>query len=92
MINVSGGRTSGMMLHHILDAHDGKLPHDVVAVFCNTGREMPATLDFVQEMGVRWDVHIQWLEYRRDPETGRTWAEPVSHNSASRQGNGGCGV
>lgn len=86
VINVSGGRTSGFMLHHILDAHDGKLPADVVAVFCNTGREMPATLDFVDEMARRWAVHIQWLEYRRDPETGRVWSEPVSHNSASRQG------
>lgn len=31
-VNVSGGRTSGMMLHHILDAHDGKLPPDVFGV------------------------------------------------------------
>lgn len=86
VINVSGGRTSGMMLHHILDAHDGKLPPDVVSVFCNTGREMPATLDFVRNMESHWGVHIQWLEYRRDPETGKTSAEPVNHNSASRQG------
>lgn len=86
VVNVSGGRTSGYMLHLILDAHDGKLPPDVVAVFCNTGREMPATLDFVDEMARRWGVHIQWLEYRRDPKTGHVWSEPVSHNSASRQG------
>lgn len=86
VINVSGGRTSGYMLHQILAAHDGKLPPDVVAVFCNTGREMPATLDFVDEMARRWGVHIQWLEYRRDPETGHVWSETVSHNSASRNG------
>ena len=86
IINVSGGRTSGMMLHHILDAHDGKLPSNVFAAFANTGREMPATLDFVAAMELHWGVHIQWLEYRRDPETGRQWAEPVSHNSASRDG------
>jgi 3'-phosphoadenosine 5'-phosphosulfate sulfotransferase (PAPS reductase)/FAD synthetase len=85
-INVSGGRTSGMMLHHILERHDGRLPPDVFAFFCNTGREMPATLDFVRDMSVHWSVHIQWLEYRRDPETGRQWAEAVSHNSASRNG------
>jgi 3'-phosphoadenosine 5'-phosphosulfate sulfotransferase (PAPS reductase)/FAD synthetase len=85
-INVSGGRTSGMMLHHILDAHDGRLPPGVFAFFCNTGREMPATFDFVRDMAQNWGVHIQWLEYRRDPETGRVWTEPVSHNSASRQG------
>jgi hypothetical protein len=75
-----------MMLYHILDAHDGQLPADVFAFFCNTGREMPATLDFVRDMAQHWGVHIQWLEYRRDPETGRQWAEPVSHNSASRNG------
>lgn len=86
VINVSGGRTSGFMLHQILDAHHGKLPDDVIAVFCNTGREMPATLDFVLEMSVRWAVHIQWLEYRRDPVTGRASSEAVSHNSASRDG------
>jgi 3'-phosphoadenosine 5'-phosphosulfate sulfotransferase (PAPS reductase)/FAD synthetase len=86
VISVSGGRTSGYMLWRILDAHDGKLPPDVIAIFCNTGREMPATLDFVDEMARRWAVHIQWLEYRRDPETKRRWAEPVSHNSASRNG------
>lgn len=86
VVNVSGGRTSGFMLHEILDAHDGKLPPGVIAAFCNTGREMEATLTFVREMAERWGVHIQWLEYRRDPETGRQWAEPVSHNSASRNG------
>lgn len=85
-INVSGGRTSGYMLWHILDAHDGKLPADVVPVFANTGREMPATLDFVHAMERAWGVHIQWLEYRRDPDSGRVWTEPVSHNSASRDG------
>lgn len=86
VINVSGGRTSGFMLHKVLEAYDGSLPGNVVAVFNNTGREMGPTLDFVEEMARRWGVHIQWLEYRRDAETGRVWAEPVSHNSASRQG------
>lgn len=86
VIAVSGGRTSGFMLHEILDAHGGKLPPDVVAVFANTGRELEPTLDFVRDMQSQWGVRIQWLEYRRDPETGRTWAESVGHNSASRQG------
>jgi 3'-phosphoadenosine 5'-phosphosulfate sulfotransferase (PAPS reductase)/FAD synthetase len=85
-INVSGGRTSGYMLYRFLDAHDGRLPPDTVAIFCNTGHEMPATLDFVQAMGERWGVSIQWLEYRRSAETRRQWSEPVNHNSASRNG------
>ena len=78
------------MLWKILEAHGGKLPDDVVACFANTGREMPATLDFVQQMQARWGVPIVWLEYRHaysDGASRRTrYAEVVSHNSASREG------
>jgi hypothetical protein len=48
LLAVSGGRTSMHMLWRYLDRHDGRLPHGSVAVFCNTGKEHPATLDFVQ--------------------------------------------
>ena len=83
VISFSGGRTSGYMLKHILDAHDGTLPGDVRIVFANTGKERPETLNFVQECGARWGVHIIWVEY--------DWDEPhrtriVSHNSAARDG------
>jgi 3'-phosphoadenosine 5'-phosphosulfate sulfotransferase (PAPS reductase)/FAD synthetase len=80
-IAFSGGRTSAYMLHRILEAN-GSLPERVVVAFCNTGREMPQTLDFVQEVGSRWGVPIVWLEYR--PEA--PLFEVVSHNSASRNG------
>jgi len=83
LISFSGGRTSGYMLNHILDAHGGRLPDDVKVAFANTGREMPETLDFVQECGDRWGVHIVWLEY--DPDAEHRTAI-VSHNSASRNG------
>ena len=56
MINVSGGRTSGYMLYHLLDACDGELPPDVVALFTNTGEEHDGTLAFLKEMGDRWNV------------------------------------
>lgn len=69
------------MLHQILDAN-GNLPGRVEVTFQNTGREMPETLDFVQEVGSRWGVEVVWLEYR--PDAPRF--ERVSHNSASRQG------
>lgn len=36
ILSISGGRTSGFMLRQIIDAHGGKLPADVVPVFCNT--------------------------------------------------------
>jgi 3'-phosphoadenosine 5'-phosphosulfate sulfotransferase (PAPS reductase)/FAD synthetase len=80
-IAFSGGRTSAYMLHHILEANNG-LPDQARVCFQNTGREMPQTLDFVQEIGERWNVPIVWLEYRGS----KPWFEQVSHNSASRNG------
>jgi 3'-phosphoadenosine 5'-phosphosulfate sulfotransferase (PAPS reductase)/FAD synthetase len=69
------------MLHQILEAN-GDLPERCVVSFQNTGREMPETLDFVQECGQRWGVSIVWLEYRpADPRF-----EVVNHNSANRDG------
>lgn len=85
IISVSGGRTSGYMLWRILQAHGGTLPQDVHAVFANTGREMPATLDFVRDMQAAWNAPITWLEYGRDV-TGGVAFKVVSHNSASRDG------
>ncbi|MBL9048478.1 MAG: phosphoadenosine phosphosulfate reductase family protein [Tabrizicola sp.] len=80
-IAFSGGRTSAYMLRQILDANGG-IPDRAVVTFQNTGREMPQTLDFVQEVGERWGVPMVWLEYRPTAP----WFEIVSHNSASRDG------
>jgi 3'-phosphoadenosine 5'-phosphosulfate sulfotransferase (PAPS reductase)/FAD synthetase len=80
-IAFSGGRTSAYMLHHILEANGG-LPDRARVVFANTGREMPETLDFVQEVGARWSVPIFWIEYL-DAAPRFT---VVSHNGASRNG------
>lgn len=77
----SGGRTSAYMLYQILEANGG-LPDRVVVSFQNTGREMPETLDFVQECGERWGVQIVWLEYRPT----KPLFEVVNHNLASRNG------
>lgn len=81
-IAFSGGRTSGYMLYRIMQAHGGKLPDDVVVCFSNTGKERPETLDFVQQCGERWGVHINWLEWR-NIEQG---FDVVSHNMAARNG------
>lgn len=62
-ISFSGGRSSGYMLWHILDAHNGNLPDDVHVGFMNTGKERPQSLEFVAECGERWGVPIHWLEY-----------------------------
>ena len=83
LISFSGGRTSGYMLHKILEAN-GNLPDRVRVAFANTGREMPETLDFVQQCGERWNVKIDWLEY--DRQNGKVAFKKVNHNSASREG------
>jgi hypothetical protein len=68
VISFSGGRTSGCLLRRVLDAFGGALPPDVVPIFCNTGKERPETLDFVERCSQRWGVEIVWLEYRRGAE------------------------
>src|SRR5690606_23950369 len=88
LISFSGGRTSGMMLWKVLDAHSGKLPDDVFVTFANTGKEREETLRFVYECGSRWGVKINWLEYRRR-ERNAPWEDGfsvVGYNSASRNG------
>ena len=80
-IAFSGGRSSAYMLHQILEAN-GTLPWGTRVTFQNTGREMPETLDFVQECGERWGIKIDWLEYRAAHPKFRI----VNHNSASRNG------
>lgn len=82
LISFSGGRTSAYMLKHILDAHGGTLPNDVVVAFANTGKEREETLRFVHDCATHWNVKIHWLEYRAGEER---FAE-VGVNSASRQG------
>lgn len=80
-IAFSGGRTSAYLLHEVLEANGG-IPERAVVTFQNTGREMNETLDFVSDVGRRWNVNIVWLEYRG----GTPFYEIVSHNSASRNG------
>lgn len=77
----SGGRTSGFLLHSILEANGG-LPDRCKVIFTNTGREFEQTLDFVAEVGRRFAVPIVWLEYRPH----KPLFEVVGHNSASRDG------
>lgn len=82
IISFSGGRTSGYMLHQILDAG---LQDDVHVVFANTGKEMEETLKFVQECSDRWGVHVTWLEYQAAEEPKDRW-RLVDFETASRNG------
>ncbi|WP_235591722.1 phosphoadenosine phosphosulfate reductase family protein [Pseudomonas syringae] len=64
----------------MLDANDDL--DDLIVTFANTGKEHPATLDFVNECSQRWQVPIVWLEYRDDD---RGFAI-VTYETASRDG------
>lgn len=81
-ISFSGGRTSAYMLYQVLQAHSGKLPDEAIVVFANTGKEDLATLKFVHDCEINWNVKIHWVEYRNN-EQG---FEEVDFDSASRNG------
>lgn len=85
VVSFSGGRTSGLMLYRILESHGGTLPDDVKVVFCNTGRELPETLDFVERCSCEWGVPITWLEYRHAGPRKPTFAV-VDYATADRTG------
>jgi len=80
VVSFSGGRTSAYMLRQVLDNNDDL--SDLVVTFANTGKEHPATLEFVQECAERWAIPIVWLEFR-DNEAGFA---VVDYATASRQG------
>ena len=82
VVSFSGGRTSGYLLWRVLQAYEGELPENIHVFFCNTGLEMPQTLDFVQACSDRWEVPIRWIEYR----PGKPGAVLVDHRTASRNG------
>lgn len=81
-ISFSGGRTSAYMLWRVLQSNDGKLPDEAVVCFANTGKEDEATLRFVRDCGLHWNVPITWLEWR-DNKLGY---EVVNFDTASRNG------
>lgn len=76
IINFSGGRTSAYMTKRLIDEGG-----DYLVTFQNTGKELPQTLDFVNQCDKRWNLGIVWLEYRR-PAT----FEVVTYETASRNG------
>lgn len=80
VVSFSGGRTSAYMLRQVLDNNTDL--DDLVITFANTGKEHPATLEFVRECAERWAVPIVWLEFR-DDEAGFA---VVDYPTASRQG------
>jgi 3'-phosphoadenosine 5'-phosphosulfate sulfotransferase (PAPS reductase)/FAD synthetase len=83
-ISFSGGRTSAYMLWKVLQENNG-LPDQAIVCFANTGKEEEATLEFVRDCAVNWDVKIHWLEYQWGEDTKNRW-RLVDFESASRNG------
>lgn len=80
VLSFSGGRTSAYMLRQVLDHNDDL--SDLLVLFANSGKEHPATLEFVRECAERWAAPITWLEYR-DNEQGFA---VVDFDTCSRDG------
>ena len=84
-ISFSGGRTSAYMLYQVLQAHDGKLPDEAIVCFANTGKEEEATLKFVNDCSVNWNVKIHWIEYQEHEKPEYRYKE-VTYETAARNG------
>ena len=80
-ISFSGGRTSAYMLWRVLQSNGG-LPSEALVCFANTGKEEEATLRFVRDCGLNWNVPITWVEYRNDESKYAV----VNFDTASRNG------
>lgn len=80
IVKLSGGRSSGRMLKLLLDNGTFVRERDF-AIFTNTGKEHPATLDFLHEMETRWEVPLVWLEFDKE-----TKYRQVNYITASRDG------
>lgn len=80
LISVSGGRSSMMMLKIMLD--NGQIDDTTVVAFANTGKESPATLDFISACQKHWNIKIIWLEWIAEKPGFRV----VDYATASRNG------
>jgi hypothetical protein len=72
------------MLWRILQSNQG-LPDDAIVVFANTGKEEEATLRFIEDCSVNWQVPIHWVEYQWHTEPKLRFRSINFHN-ASRNG------
>ena len=60
-ISFSGGRTSAVMTKLLLDQYRDDYS-EIEVVFCNTGQEHEATLEFVKDCDEQWGFNTVWLE------------------------------
>ncbi|MCY4260044.1 MAG: hypothetical protein OXC91_07245 [Rhodobacteraceae bacterium] len=70
----------------------GRLPENAVAVFCNTGKEVEQTYQFVKDFEENTGCLVTWLEYDRDDTRKGGLKDPkvlhkvVGFETASRNG------
>jgi hypothetical protein len=80
VISISGGRSSAMMLKIMQD--NGQIDAESIVCFANTGKESPATLDFIEECSVRWGIPVVWLEFQAE----KPFFQIVNYQTAARSG------
>ena len=82
-VSFSGGRTSGFMAYYLKKTYKG----EICFVFANTGKEVEATLEFIDQCDTRWNLNLNWIEYDPQKEHGKkNWFKIVDFASASRDG------
>jgi 3'-phosphoadenosine 5'-phosphosulfate sulfotransferase (PAPS reductase)/FAD synthetase len=77
-LSFSGGRSSSMMAKIMLDNYDRD---ELIFMFANTGKELPETLDFVNECDIRWGLNMVWVEYCPENKF-----KVVGYETAARKG------
>ncbi len=86
LITFSGGRTSAFMAV-LLNQLPKYADWNKLFLFANTGKEMPETLDFVNQCANEFDINIIWLEALVQSGKGNgTQYNVVDYKSASRKG------
>ena len=86
IISFSGGRSSGFMLHNILEAHNWELPEGVFVIFGNTGLEHHETYEFIHKIEEKW-CPVIWLEYEKWEDSKPVHGyKVVNYETASRNG------
>jgi hypothetical protein len=88
LISFSGGRTSAYMMWWLLNVWEDRHNWEIIVVFANTGKEVEATLFFVDECAQEWGIDIVWVE-GYPSKKGKGWAvehKVVTYETASRKG------
>lgn len=77
-VSFSGGRSSAMMAKIMVDNYT---KDELIFTFANTGKELPETLDFVNDCDKAWNLNVVWIEYCPINKF-----KVVDYESASRDG------